>query len=307
MAHGAPVQVCDVEIPAPGADEVYVEMAFGGVNPVDRYIAQGMVAHDAPLPRTLGVEGVGRVDGRWVALYGHGFATARDGLWAQGALAPTAALVEVPDGVAPPAAAAVGVAGATAYKTVHELARVGTHDRVLVLGASGGVGSMIVSLARATGAEVWGQTGHEDKAALVAAQGATRVVVVEAPADLAGSVADLAPTVVFDPLGGGFTGCAVEALCPYGRLVVLGTSAAARGEVPLQGLYRKSLRVLGYGGLIESDAGIRAGVEGALAALRDGSLTVPVADVLPFSAIDDAFARLADRLVAGKLLLALGD
>lgn len=289
----------------PGPDELVVEMAFAGVNPVDRYGAMGTVAPDAPVPRTLGMEGVGRAGGRSVLVHGHGLGTLRDGLWADAAVVPRAACVDLPEGVAPEQAAALGVAGATAYRTVTELAEVTAGDRVLVLGASGGVGSMVVSLVRAIGAQVWGQTGDRGKAAAIERSGAERAVVADHDT-LAGAVAPLRPTVVFDCLGGGFTAASIEALEPHGRLVLFGTSSAPEGTVPLRALYRKGLSVLGYGGLIEPDAAIRRGIEGALRALADGRMSVVLDAVLPLEEVNEAFGRLERRAVSGKLVLSLG-
>lgn len=302
--HGRPLAVETVELSEPAADEVLVEMAFAGVNPVDRYITLGRVAPDAPLPRTVGVEGVGRVGGRWVVLHGHGLGTARDGVWADAAVVPAAATVDVPDGVEPVAAAAVGVAGVTAWRTVTEVARVAADDRVLVLGASGGVGGMIISLVRSIGAEVWGQTGRPSKVAAIEAAGA-RAVVATSPRALGAAVAGLRPTVVFDPLGDGFTGAAIEALEPRGRLVLFGASADPEGVVPLLSLYRKGLTVLGYGGLGEPEEAIRNGMVAALGAVRDGRLTVSVDSVLPLDEAQQALDRLARREVSGKLVLEL--
>lgn len=306
VAHGAPLVVEEVGLAPAGEGEAVVEMAYGSVNPVDRYIALGRVAPDAPLPRTIGVEGVGRINGRWVALHGEGLGTRRDGVWAEAAAVPLGASVDVPEGVEPEAAAAMGVAGVTAWRTVTELARVTPQDRVLVLGASGGVGSMIVSLVRSIGAEVWGQTGSPSKAEVVRARGASRVVVAADGASVAAAVASLEPTVVFDPLGGEFTGGAIEALSPRGRHVIFGTSADAEGRLHLQAVYRKSLRILGYGGLMEPAAALRRGMDEALRALREGRIEVAIDSVLPLDDVNVALERLATRQVSGKLLLALG-
>lgn len=303
--HGSPLHIEPVELAELGDGEVLVEMAYAGVNPVDRYITLGRVAPDAPLPRTVGVEGVGRVDGRWVILHGHGLGTARDGVWADAAIVPEAATVDVPDGVEPVAAAAVGVAGVTAWRTVTGVARVNAEDRVLVLGASGGVGSMIVSLVRSIGAEVWGQTGHESKLEAIESAGA-RGFVATSPGDLAAAVAGLRPTVVFDPLGDGFTGAAIEALEPHGRLVLFGASADPEGVVPLLSLYRKGLTVYGYGGLGEPEEAIRRGMAEALEAVRDGRLAISIDSTVPLGEAQDALDRLARREVRGKLVLELG-
>lgn len=305
-AHGKPLVVEPVDLPEPGADEVVVDMAFGGVNPVDRYTAEGRVAPDGPVPRTIGMEGTGRVagDGRPVLVQGGGLGTTRDGAWAQRIVVPRAALTDIPAGVDLAEAAAMGVAGVTAWRTATEQARVTADDRVLVLGASGGVGSILVSLCSSLGARVWGQTGNPGKAAFVTAQGAEEVVTAP-PGELAAALEPLAPTVVFDALGGGFTGAAIEALSPFGRLVSFGVSAGPTVELNMQSLYRKGLTVFGYGGLIEPPERMAAGKAAALAALADGRLRVAVAERLPLTSVNDAFTALADRAVTGNIVLDL--
>ena len=305
-AHGKPMVVEEIDAPIPGDDEVLVEMAFGGVNPVDRYTAEGRVAPDGPLPRTLGMEGAGRRadDGRPVLVQGGGLGTTRDGAWAERVVAPAIAVTDIPDGVDLAEAAAMGVAGVTAWRTATEQARVTAGDRVLVLGASGGVGSILVSLCRALGARVWGQTGNPDKAAFITGQGAEEVVTASA-GELAAAVEPFAPTVVLDPLGDGFSAAAIEALAPFGRLVSFGVSAGPMAEINMQMVYRKGLTVYGYGGLIEPAERMAAGKAAALAALADGRLKVVVAEVLPLGRVNDAFTALVDRAVTGKIVLDL--
>jgi NADPH2:quinone reductase len=306
--HGEPLEAEEIDLPEPSAGEVVVDMAFGGVNPVDRYAALGRVAPDGPLPRTLGSEGAGVAEGeRGVVVRGYGLGSGRDGLWSSHAIVPAAALIDIPGGVSLDAAAAMGVAGVTAWRTVTELANVTPEDRVLVLGASGGVGSMIVSIVGHIGATVWGQTGAPAKESFVAARGADHVVVATADdlAPFAADLADLQPTVVFDALGGEFFGAAILAMAPRGRIVLFGTSADPTGSVPLQALYRKSLRVMGFGGLMESDTATAAGIAEALQAVADGRLEVCIDDVIPLAGVNTAFERLVDRSVRGKLVLDL--
>src|SRR5205085_1420063 len=83
---------------------------------------------------------------------------------------------------------------------------------------------------RRAGARVWGQTGNPDKAAFVTGLGADEVVTA-GHGDLGAAVAPLAPTVVFDALGDGFSAAAVEALSPFGRLVSFGVSAGPTAEL----------------------------------------------------------------------------
>ena len=301
---GKPLVIEEVALSEPSDGDVLVELEFGGINPIDGYVAAGRVAPDGPLPRTLGGEAAGTLGGRSVLVAGGGLGAARDGVWSDRALVPSSSVIELPAGVDRRQASAMGIAGLTAWNCVHEVAAVTAEDRVLVLGASGGVGSMIVSLVAAAGATVWGQTGSDGKADLIAHAGADRVLVSSA-GSLDGAIGDYAPTVVFDPLGGAFVAPGVEALAPRGRYVSFGTSAGAEVTFNLQRLYRKGGTLYGYGGGVLTIEERRAGLAAAVAALERGDLVVNVDDVFPLGAVNEAFDRLQQRLVKGKLLLDL--
>lgn len=302
-SHHEPLQLEDVELPDPGPDEVLVSLAFAGVNPVDGYIAQGRVATDGPLPRTLGGEGSGTAEGRRVLVHGGGLGASRDGLWAGKAVVPRSAVVELPEGVGLEDAAATGVAGLTAWNVL-QLAQVEKGDRVLVLGASGGVGLTVVSLAASLGADVWGQTTSVGKVEAIREQGAQQVVVTDA-AGLTKAVERLRPTVVVDPLGADFTQAGLAALSPAGRLVILGTSAGPEGRVQLQNLYRNGLSVLGYAGLRLTDAERTKGLESVLGAVRDGRIRIRIDRTLPLEHVNDALRLISERKLTGKVLLDL--
>jgi len=306
IEHGQPLRIEPVALPEPGDDELLVTLQFAGVNPVDRYIAEGRVAADAPLPRTLGGEAAGTAGGRPVLVAGEGLGAVRDGVWAEAAVVPAAAVVGLPDGVQTREAAAMGIAGLTAHNVVRELAQVTADDRVLVLGASGGVGTMIVSLAAAAGATVLGQVGSPAKAQVVECQGAERAL-VSGPDELAAALGDFEPTVAFDPLADGFLEPVIESLAVHGRLVSFGTSAGAEVKFNMRTLYRKGISLLGYAGMQLGRAQRRRGLEAALAALAEGQLRVVIDDVLALERVNEAFERIEERNVQGKLLLALAD
>jgi NADPH2:quinone reductase len=298
---GEPVRLEQIELPDPGPDEVVVELAAAGVNPVDRYTAEGRVAPAGPLPRTLGIEGAGWVDGAPVTVASvGGLGATRDGTWAQAMIVPRDRVVALDPAVDLHAAASLGVAGITALNVV-DLAELTPADRVLVLGAAGGVGLPIVSLVRSAGARVLGQAGSPGKADAVRDSGGEAVV---ADADsLADAVRDFAPTVVFDPLGGAFTPAALSVLAPQGRHVLYGVSAGPQATIALQPVYRNSQRILGYGGLGLSDAERHASAQAAASALADGRLNIPVGRVIALSDVADVFDALADRSLAGKLVI----
>jgi NADPH:quinone reductase-like Zn-dependent oxidoreductase len=71
-------------------------------------------------------------------------------------------------------------------------------------------------------------------------------------------------------------------------------------------VYRRGLRILGYGGLMLSDAERRVGLTEALSAVAEGRMRIPIDRVVPLDQVDDAFRLLADRAVTGKIVLDLG-
>jgi len=300
---GGPLQVDEIDDPIAGADEVLVEISFVSVNPLDLWVRNGTVAGGIqPLPFITGVEASGHVAGRPVVVRGQGFGSARQGLAAERVAVRRDSVIDVPAGVDLAQAAGLGVAGVTALRAVHTLGQATADDRVVVFGASGGVGSMAVQLAVAAGATVWGQTSSAAKAAGVLAAGAHHVLQGDA-ATLFAPLAELAPTLVLDALGGGFTRAAVDALTPGGRLVTYGTSVDPVVTLDFRVLYRKGVRVLGYGGLLETTESSRQAMVELLDLVAAGKLSVPIDEVLPFDRAGEAHQRILDRQVKGKLLL----
>jgi len=299
---GGPLRIENVDIAAPGADEVTIDLAFAGVNPIDRYVATGSVGAGNPLPRTLGGEASGYLDGKPVLVIGGGLGVTRDGTFAGAVTCPRESVTDVGEGTDLRQLAAMGVAGLTAWNVVTHSAHVTERDRVLVLGAGGGVGIPIVSVASSIGAKVWGQVSTPAKVPAVSEVGAAKVLVCGAT-ELADAARSLEPTVVIDALGGHFTGAALSAMAPEGTLVSFGASAGAEASINVPRFYRSGQRIVGYAGGRLTTEERRAGLVEALAALADGRLRVRVDRVLPLSEVNEAFALLVGRSVIGKLLL----
>jgi NADPH:quinone reductase len=301
---GGTLQIDDVPEPQPAEDEVVAELRFIGVNPIDVWVTEGTVAGGTQtLPFIPGVEAAGEVDGEPVLAHGGGLGVLRDGLYRERAAVASEAVLALPGGLDPRQAAALGVAGATAWRLVHDVAPITERDRVLVLGATGGVGSLVVQLARAVGVTVWGQTSSAEKASFLEELLVDRAVVASAE-DLEREASGLEATVVIDPLGDGFTVAAVRAMAPFGRIVLYGTSAGHRADVDLRALYRKSIRLLTYSGTIEPETSLRQAKEQVLQAVARGDLRVPIDEVLPLEKAAEAHRRIKEKGVRGKLLLA---
>ncbi len=299
---GGPLVVEELPDPVPGPGEVLVDITHASVNPLDIWVSRGVPGAAATnLPWIPGTEAAGLHNGLPVLVRGAGLGVMRRGLYASKVAVPPSCLLELPEGSDPVAAAGIGVAGLTAYHCVHTRGECRPASRVVVLGASGGVGSMAVQLAKAAGATVWGQTTSQAKAAGVRALGADHVVVTEADG-LVAAVAELKPTLVIDGLGGAFTTASFDALEPFGRLVLYGASASDDITFSSRGFYRKGLTLAGYTGLLETPAEQADILAKLLVQVRDGVLRVP-AEVLPLSAAGDAHRRILERRVEGKLIL----
>src|SRR5260370_39090534 len=88
VEHGKPLEIQDVDLREPGPDEVVVELLFAGINPIDRSLAEGRVAPDAPPPPTLGSEGTGRLEGKPALVFSSALGADRDRPGAAAVVAP---------------------------------------------------------------------------------------------------------------------------------------------------------------------------------------------------------------------------
>lgn len=294
----SPLRIDDVAEPEPGEGEVLVRLSHAGVNPIDVRMRDGGAGR-VDLPFVPGCDGVGETGAGPVVVYGAGLGLRRAGTYAERVAVPETAVVRLPEGVDPVQAAGIGLAGVTAWSLVGR--RVSAADRVLVLGASGGVGTLAVQLARSAGATVWAHTGTPSDAADL---GADRVVTSDADG-LRDAVRELEPTVVLDGLGGPYTGAAVRAVANGGRIAVFGVSAGARGELDYATLYRKSVTLTGHASLALRAADVRDALVGCLELLAGGQVRVVIGDVLPLADVNEAHERLETRRATGKLVLAV--
>lgn len=297
------LEVQEVPAPAEASDgEVLVDMAFAAVNPFDAQVLRGEIG-DGSTVITLGAEGAGTVEGRPVQVSGGGLGVSRNGTFAPQLVAPRAAIRYLPEDADLALAATVGVAGKTAWRAIHQLAEVGVDDTVLVLGASGGVGTFAAQLARGTGATVVAHTGSPDKAGRLSDLGLEALVADDAAA-VARAMSERGVTVVLDPLGGDYVSSLLSVLAPAARVVTYGVLAGRTTTLDLGTLYGKGIRVIGTSGGTTPADEAASSLEGALAAVLDGSVVVDH-EVVPLAEGAAAFDRLAQRTVSGKLLLGM--
>src|SRR5882762_1020983 len=175
------VKLEEVPTPKPEAGQVLLRVRAVGVNPYDTYMRAGTYAIKPPLPYTPGSDAAGTVEavGNGVTKVKPGdrvyTAKTLTGAYAQYALALEEQVHRLPDNVSFGQGAAVWVPYATAYHALHHSAQAHASETILVHGASGGVGTAAVQMARAMGLTVFGTAGTQKGADLVKREGAHKV------------------------------------------------------------------------------------------------------------------------------------
>lgn len=243
----------DVPAPKPAEGQVLVRVEAAGVNPVETYIRSGRYASKPALPYTPGSDAGGVVEavGPGVSAFkaGERVYTARSlsGTYAELALCAVEQVHPLPEGASFEEGAALGVAYGTAYRALVQRAGARAGDRVLVHGASGGVGTAAVQLARVLGMHVAGTAGTEEGCALVLKEGAHRAYSHREAGYLEKAVADTPGgegfDVILEMLANVNLGRDLPALRKRGRVVVIGS----RGTVELnpRDLMSRDAAVLG--------------------------------------------------------------
>ncbi|MEV0295769.1 NADP-dependent oxidoreductase [Nocardia sp. NPDC050710] len=302
---GDPIESADMPVPEPGAGAVQVQLEAAGVNPFDQRMAtgylEGKLPHDFPM--ILGVDGAGVVSavGRAVTHFAVGdrvvgkflVPPVGHGSFAEYSVVPeSATLVHIPDAVTTQAAAALPTAGVTAQDIV-DAAKIEPGHKVMIVGATGGVGSFLVQLANIAGAHVIA-TARAADADQMARLGAAETV-DHSKAPIGDSVRSTHPDgidMLFDLVS------PPEALAELTRLVrdggtVYSTIRAADEEL----LRSRDIK----GGNIESN-GAAPELARLLRRVGDGDVVVPIAATVPLT---DAPAVIGASGARGKTVLAI--
>lgn len=217
------------ETPRPGPGEVLVRVAACGVGYVDALVALGRYQVKPPLPHTPGKEA-----GGWVEAIGEGvdalapgdrvMASVRGG-FAEFAIAPAVETVKIPSRMSFAQAAGFRVNYLTALHGLRDRAALAAGERLLVLGAAGGVGMAAIQVGKAMGAEIIAAASSEEKRAFALDQGADHALdtAPEGWRDrLKAACGGKGPDVVFDPVCGPLFELAFRSLVWRGRHLVVG-------------------------------------------------------------------------------------
>lgn len=311
----------DVPLPAAGPGEVRVSVRRAGVNYIDVYMRNGTYArshtYPTPLPMVLGMEGAGVVDavgegaGAWRPGTRVAWCLSR-GAYAGRAIVPAWKLVAVPDAIDDDVACALMLQGSTAHYLTHSAFALAPGHTCLVHAGAGGVGQLLVQLAKARGAVVITTVGSEDKAAIAARLGADHVIRYR-DVDFAPVVRELTQgrgvDVVYDSVGRDTLARSLKVLRRRGLCVLFGASSGAVDSVTPLALAEAGSVFFTRPHLADymaDSAEIRARAADLFAAVADGRLRVAIDRTLPLARAAVAHRALEARETRGKLLLAVG-
>ncbi|MFF3831906.1 NADP-dependent oxidoreductase [Streptomyces sp. NPDC002458] len=300
-----PLQLVEVETPEPTYGEVLVKVSAAGVNPVDVYTRRGQAYN-----RVLGLPFINGWDvAGTVVRTGYGVTRLRPGDpvfgmpwfpreaggYAEYVAAPARHFAKIPAGLSFSEAAALPLAGLTAWQMLTEVAAAAPGQRVLVAGAAGGVGHLAVQIAKARGAHVIG-TASAAKHDFVRALGADEVIDYTTT-DVSTAVRDV--DAVIQMFGGEAGLKALDCLRP-GGVLVSGQAAWTPG------LYERAaeLGVRAVAFLVDPDG---AGLDALAGLVAQEQLKVHLDAVFPLEEAAEAHDHVAGGRTTGKVVLTVGE
>lgn len=304
------MQLEDVPDLTAGPGQIVVRVRAIGVNPVDTYIRAGLHAVKPPLPYTPGTDAAGVVEsiGEGVTSVAAGdsvyVAGTISGSYAGQALCSESQVHSLPPRLTFEQGAAVGIPYATAYRALFHRAGARAGEVVLVHGATGGVGTAAVQLARAAGMTVIATGGTDKGRSNVAAQGAHHVLDHHAP-DYLDQIMALTGgkgvNVILEMLANVNLAKDLGVLARYGRVVVIGS----RGKIEIdpRAAMTRDLSILGMT-LFNSSDEDRASIHAALVAgLENGTLRPVVGKEMPLADAARAHEAVLQPGAFGKIVL----
>ncbi len=308
---GKPLALVDLPQPTAGSGQVVVKVHTCGLNFGDLLIVKGSYQEKPQLPFTLGMELCGTITevgegvegfapGQRIAAY-CGF-----GALAEFAAIPANICVPIPDQMTDEHAAAFLIAYGTSHVALDYKAHLKPGERLLVLGASGGIGLTAVELGKLMGAEVIAVARGAEKLAVAKAAGADHLLDSDTD-DIRERVKALGGAdVVYDPIGGEQFKAALRACNPEARLIPLGFASGEVPQIPANHLLVKNLSVIGFywGGYTRVNPKVLTDSFEVLTRWYvEGRIHPHVSNVLPLEEANAALDLLRTRQATGKVVV----
>jgi len=306
------MELVDLPVPQPRPTEAVVKIQASGVNFIDVYNREGR--YKAPLPFVLGQEAAGVVsalgaEAKGIAVGDRVAYTTVLGSYAEYAAVPEDRLVKIPAGVSEREAAAAMLQGMTAHYLSHDTYPLKKGQTALIHAAAGGVGLLLVQMARNIGAHIIATVSTEEKAKLARAAGADEVILYtqsDFEAETKRLTGGQGVDVVYDSVGKTTFDKGLNLLRPRGMMVLYGGSSGAVAPFdPLVLTQRGSIFLtrpsLGHYTITPQELQQRAGA--VFGMIREGRLKLRIEHVYPLAEVQQAHRDLEGRKTTGKLLL----
>jgi len=306
--------VSEIPDPTPGPGQVLIEVRAASLNFPDLLVIRGLYQYKPEPPFVPGAEAAGVIVGFGDGVEGltvgqkvttvdvaGGFATLR--------IQDADSVIPLPDDADLELAAATTMTYGTSYHALVQRAMVKEGETLLVLGASGGVGSAAVEIGKALGAIVIAAASTDDKLAFCTEIGADHTInyVTE---DLKTRIKELTggegADVIYDPVGGDLSESAFRAIAWNGRHLVVGFTAGEIPKIPLNLPLLKGASVIGVflGAFTAREPNVAAANLAAISTMiRDGALKPRITETFQLDEIVDAYDLLATRKAMGKIVL----
>ena len=291
----------EVDDPTPGDGEVIVDVDAVGINYRDVYEREGR-GYGATPPAIIGVEGAGTIadTGERVAW------SAVAGSYAERVAAKRDQLVALPDGVDTEVAAAAILQGMTAHYLAYDSYPIEPGDWVVVHAAAGGVGLLLTQLAKLRGGQVIATTSTDEKAALARQAGADEVIGYDGFAQRVKEISGEGAAAVYDGVGKATFLGGLDALRPFGRMILYGAASGQPDPLevaalaPKGSLYVQRPTLMTYARTPEL---LRERAGEVCALIAEGKLHVRIGARYPLDQAKQAHEDLEARRTTGKLLL----
>jgi NADPH2:quinone reductase len=310
------IEFGDLPAPIAGPGQILIRNHAVSVNPIDTYVRSGLVAFDLPSPFILGCDAAGIVQavGADVESFAVGdrvWCTNQGLLGRQGTFAELIAVnaewcFPVLDGVDLTTAAANALVGVTAHLGLFRSAGIEPGETILVIGGTGGVGSMVVQMAKAAGASVITTASSAEKCARAAELGADHVINYNEQS-IGEGVKQAAPKGVnvlwetrrlpdFDE--------AIDLLAPRGRMILM-AGRDSRPEFPVGPFYVKECSLHGFVMFKATPLEMRRCADEMNRWMADGKLKANIAHALPLAEAGQAHRIQEAGNVGGKIVLTI--
>lgn len=298
-APGAPdvIRIDELPTPEPGPGQVRVRVLAASVNPIDTYVRSGLAPMSTPPPFVTGRDFAGTIDavgtgvtrfkvGDWVWGANQGM-PGRSGTCAEFCIAGEEWVYPAPLGVDPKTVAAVALTGITAHLGLFQRANLKAGETVFVNGGTGGVGSLVVQMAKAFGAKAITTAGSVEKVELARDFGADTVInykTEDVAAAVKAATNGRGVDVWYETLPPTDLDRTIDLVAPSGRVVVM-AGRQARPAFPNGPFYVKGLSLFGFAMFNFPAAALQTAATDINRWLKDGKLRAIIGKVFPLAEV----------------------